>query len=623
MKLSRLLLLEVVVGLFVSSSHLTAQTIQPVTLAWNASASPGVASYVVRYGTASGAYSSATNVGNQTSASLGLQAGQTYFIVVAAVSAAGAESVPSNEASYLVPGSANPVVSLTAPIAGSRYQSPATINCAASVIANGHTITKIQFLNGATVLSEDASAPYNYSWSGVAAGNYSLTARAVYDAGSTVTSAAASFAVTNAIVGTNEPPVNGLTFEAISGTITAPFTTNSGVLSQTVDTGLINGGRAVYTFNITTAGNYEIVVNADAPNLSQNSFFVNIDAEPTDPYMVWHIPVTTGLQSRTVSWQGNGTVDASQFVPKVFALTTGTHQLIIRGREASVKLGTITLTPVIPTVPPMITLTSPTSSGNYSSPATVSFAASVTANGHTITKVQFFNGSALVGEDTSSPYGFTWSSVGTGTYALKARAVYDSGSTADSATTTIVVAPLPAPWQSVDIGAVGVAGSASHSNGLYTVRGAGQLAGTSDKFRFVYQTLSADGEIKARVNSVSTSGTNGSFGVMIRESLSTSSKYAYMGLSQDLKFRWQRRSSTAGNTSSTVSSAVTPPYSWVRLVRSGSTITGYRSTDGVNWTAVNSRSITMATTVYIGFVAASGSTSSLSTGTFSSGLVVP
>jgi hypothetical protein len=183
--------------------------------------------------------------------------------------------------------------------------------------------------------------------------------------------------------------------------------------------------------------------------------------------------------------------------------------------------------------------------------------------------------------------------------------------------------PLPAPWQSVDIGAVGVAGSASHSNGLYTVRGAGQLAGTSDKFRFVYQTLSADGEIKARVNSVSPSGTNGSFGVMIRENLSTGSKYAFMGLSQNLKFRWQRRSSTAGNTSTTTSTAVTPPYSWVRLVRTGSTITGYRSTDGVNWTAVNSRSITMATTVYIGFVAASGTTSSLSTGTFANGLVVP
>ena len=536
MNLRRLLLLEVVVGLFVSSSYLTAQTVPPVSLTWNASPSSEVTSYVLRYGTSSGVYSVATNVGNQTTASVsGLQVGQMYYLAVTARTATGLESPPSNQATYQAATTTNslPIITLTSPGVGARYQSPATISCAASVTANGHTITKIQFLNGTTLLAEDAAAPYNYTWSGVAAGNYNLSARAVYGSGNTVSSSAVNVVITNPpVVVTNPPPASGLTFEASAGVITAPFSINGATLSQTVGTGLTTGGRAVYAFNIVTPGNYTVSANADAPSGSQNSFFVNIDAEPTDPAMIWHIPTTTGLQSRTVSWQGNGTVDSSQFAPKIFTLAAGAHQLVIRGREANVKLGTITIAPV----------------------------------------------------STSA---------------------------------------LPAPWQTVDIGTVGLTGSATQTNGVYTVRGAGRLTGTADSFRFVYQSLSADGEIKVRLSSVQTTNSNGSFGVMIRESLSPNSKYAFMGVSQDLLFRWQRRSSSGGSTSTTVATTATPPNSWVRLVRSGSTLTGYRSTDGVNWTQVNSRSISMAANIYVGFAVASGSTSSLGTAIFANGSVTP
>src|SRR5262245_4360490 len=104
--LRRLLLLEVVVGLFVCTTHLTAENVQ---LAWDASPSASVTAYIVRYGTASGAYSSSTNVGKQTGAQVtGLQAGQTYYFAVYARDAAGMESPPSNQATYSVPTAAPP-----------------------------------------------------------------------------------------------------------------------------------------------------------------------------------------------------------------------------------------------------------------------------------------------------------------------------------------------------------------------------------------------------------------------------------------------------------------------------------------------------------------------------------
>ena len=64
--------------------------------------------------------------------------------------------------------------------------------------------------------------------------------------------------------------------------------------------------------------------------------------------------------------------------------------------------------------PPTIALTSPANGASYTAPATINLAASVTANGHTITKVQFYNGATLLGEDTTAPYTFTWSSVTAG-----------------------------------------------------------------------------------------------------------------------------------------------------------------------------------------------------------------
>ena len=84
-----------------------------------------------------------------------------------------------------------------------------------------------------------------------------------------------------------------------------------------------------------------------------------------------------------------------------------------------------------------------------------------------------------------------------------------SGSASFSWTVAALAAGLPAPWVEQDIGAVGQAGSGSFASGTFTVKGSGaDIYGTSDQFHFVYQTLSGDGEIKARVVSVQNTNTS-------------------------------------------------------------------------------------------------------------------
>ena len=88
--------------------------------------------------------------------------------------------------------------------------------------------------------------------------------------------------------------------------------------------------------------------------------------------------------------------------------------------------------------PPTVTLTQPANGATFTAPATVSLAASASDDG-TITRVEFFNGAAKLGEDTTAPYSFTWGGVGAGTYTITARATDDLGASTTSAASTITV----------------------------------------------------------------------------------------------------------------------------------------------------------------------------------------
>ncbi len=183
---------------------------------------------------------------------------------------------------------------------------------------------------------------------------------------------------------------------------------------------------------------------------------------------------------------------------------------------------------------------------------------------------------------------------------------------------TVTAQPLLSGWLDGDVGSVGMLGRASYANGTFTVSGAGNpLTGTADAFHFVYQLLSGDGSIVARVASMP-SGTSAVAGVMIRETLDEGSvngnvmdKVPYGSYSQ-----YYART-TAGGTASYVGTAAgtMPPY-WLRMVRSGSTLSSYASPDGVNWTLVGNQTVSMATNVYVGLVVSSGDASSLATATF-------
>jgi chitinase len=88
-----------------------------------------------------------------------------------------------------------PVVSITSPASGATFTSPAIITITASASDNDGSVSKVEFFNGATSLGAVTSAPYTFTWSNVANGTYSLTAKATDNQGAVTTSGAVSVTV--------------------------------------------------------------------------------------------------------------------------------------------------------------------------------------------------------------------------------------------------------------------------------------------------------------------------------------------------------------------------------------------------------------------------------------------
>jgi hypothetical protein len=190
----------------------------------------------------------------------------------------------------------------------------------------------------------------------------------------------------------------------------------------------------------------------------------------------------------------------------------------------------------------------------------------------------------------------------------------------------ILVCSLPTlgfaavPTTSTDIGAVAVAGSTSVTNGIYTVRASGaDIWGTRDEFRFVHGSLTRDGEITARVDSVSATDPWTKAGVMIRETLSSRSRFAYTLVSSGNGVDFEHRVSTGSSVgpAGKYDRVTRAPY-WVRVRRIGNVFTAYVSADGLAWRQQGSSvTIAMGATVYAGLAVTSHRDGTLARAVFS------
>ncbi|HKS40832.1 MAG TPA: Ig-like domain-containing protein [Blastocatellia bacterium] len=88
---------------------------------------------------------------------------------------------------------------------------------------------------------------------------------------------------------------------------------------------------------------------------------------------------------------------------------------------------------------PKPALTSPANGQSFNAPTTITISADRPVTQYTVSRMEFYAGTTLIGTDTTSPYSITWANVPAGSYTICARAVVTTGARSTSAFADITV----------------------------------------------------------------------------------------------------------------------------------------------------------------------------------------
>ena len=181
---------------------------------------------------------------------------------------------------------------------------------------------------------------------------------------------------------------------------------------------------------------------------------------------------------------------------------------------------------------------------------------------------------------------------------------------------TPVRAQLPAGWTHTLLGSP-TTGSATYSNGAFTVKGTETPVGQYGGGSFVYKQMTGDFDFKARLANFTTpSGSDMSANLLALNTPSTYNGQCSMlgrsfGPTQSPAL--DPNGGQAGGYDGPASNVVT----WYRLTRFGNLFTSWKSADGQDWTPDNSGSWYAAnSTLCVGFVVGNTDGVTLSTGVF-------
>jgi hypothetical protein len=166
-------------------------------------------------------------------------------------------------------------------------------------------------------------------------------------------------------------------------------------------------------------------------------------------------------------------------------------------------------------------------------------------------------------------------------------------------------ATVYSPWSEKDIGSA--TGSATPTKNIFMVSGSGaDIYGTADAFHFVYRTLNGNGQLIMAPQTITNTNAWAKAGLMIRENLNANSKNMLVAITPGNGVTSQYRNATGGSTAFKAGNAATEkaPY-YLKIVRSGNNITTYKSANGTSWTTIETQTISMATSVYIGMAVCS------------------
>ncbi len=335
-----------------------------------------------------------------------------------------------------------PTVSITAPANNTNFAAGSDITITANASDVDGSVTKVEFFQGSTLLGQDLNAPYSFTWNNVAAGGYTITAKATDNSGAFTTSTAVNINVISSCPGTsylasgnlsviyfdsedlnsNRPAINAVDGDPNTVWFTKWTPTND-PLPHEIQLSL-NGTYTVNSFKYLPrqdgslngrVGQYEIYVSTDSQN--------------------WGTAVATG------SFANDATEKVVSFAEKQGAYVRFRALTDLSGNTwtAAAELNVGVCEGGSPNTPPTVSITSPANNASFTEGSNISINATANDADGTVTKVEFFQGTTKLGEDLTAPYSFIWNNVPASSYALTAKATDNGGAVTTSAVVSITV----------------------------------------------------------------------------------------------------------------------------------------------------------------------------------------
>lgn len=88
---------------------------------------------------------------------------------------------------------------------------------------------------------------------------------------------------------------------------------------------------------------------------------------------------------------------------------------------------------------PSVSVTAPSNGATYTAGDNVTITATASDSDGSVSSVAFYQGSTLLGTDTSSPYSYSWNNVSAGSYSITAKATDNDGASTTSSSVSITV----------------------------------------------------------------------------------------------------------------------------------------------------------------------------------------
>ena len=245
-------------------------------------------------------------------------------------------------------------------------------------------------------------------------------------------------------------PSSGLTLAAWVKNTAFPQNVDQRFLSKAVDSseqghywmlGLTNAGENRLRFRLKTGGTTTTLI-ASSGALPLNKWYHAVATYDGSRMQLFLDGVLVGSVAKTGALSTNATVraqigrnpDGSNPMSGVIndvriynrALTTSEIAGIMQGDAPANQA-------------PTVSLTAPAASATYTAPATIAIAASASDTDGTVSRVDFYQGATLLGSDTTSPYGWTWTNVAAGSYQVTAVARDNGGAARTSAAASVTV----------------------------------------------------------------------------------------------------------------------------------------------------------------------------------------